>query len=210
MWYGKLPDSGSDRHYNGMDEETVSALHTILDIENEEGGIDLPSMEEIESEETEEERLKALRKAMLAAREAKLRATRVAVRDEQGRSGATGKRKTAVARVTIWPGDGNVTVNNRPLDHHVRDVTHRGWMLRPFLLTNTMSLFDVSARVHGGGASGQAQALRHGIARALQLYEPSFRPVLKKAGMLTRDPRVVERKKPGLRKARRAFQWVKR
>lgn len=201
---------GVDRHFRGMDEETVEAMNTILDIEHAETAVDLPSMEEIDAEETEAGRLKAMRKAMLAEREAAFRRTRVSVRDELGRSGATGRRKTAVAQVTIWPGEGAVTVNHRPLDEHVSDINHRGWMLRPFLLTNTMGKFDVAAHVHGGGKSGQAQALRHGCARALQLYEPSFRPVLKKAGLLTRDPRMVERKKPGRKKARKAFQWVKR
>ena len=89
------------------------------------------------------------------------------------------------------------------------DIDHRGWMIKPFLVTNTVGLFDVKAQVRGGGRSGQAQAMRHGIAKALQLYRPAFRPALKKAGMLTRDPRKVERKKPGRKKAK-AFQWVKR
>ena len=210
VWYGNLPAMGVERHYQGLDQETIDAVQTILDIENTPTDVDLPSMAEIDAEQTEEQRLKELRKALQAEQDAKLRASRVSVRDAQGRSGATGRRKTAVARVTIWPGDGVITVNNRPLDDHVTDINHRGWMLRPFLLTNTIGLFDVKAHVHGGGKSGQAQALRHGIARALQLYEPSFRPRLKKAGMLTRDPRMVERKKPGRKKARKAFQWVKR
>ena len=117
---------------------------------------------------------------------------------------------SAFARVTLWPGVGDVTCNSKPLDESFPDIDHRGWMIKPFLVTNTMGLFDVRAIVRGGGKSGQAQAVRHGIAKALQLYEPAFRPALKKAGMLTRDPRVVERKKPGRKKARKAFQWVKR
>jgi ribosomal protein S9 len=154
--------------------------------------------------------LKAERKALLADEQEKQRASRVSVRDRFGRSGATGKRKTAVARVTLWPGVGDVTCNSKPLDESFPDIDHRGWMIKPFLVTNTIGLFDVRAIVRGGGKSGQAQAVRHGIAKALQLYEPAFRPALKKAGMLTRDPRVVERKKPGRKKARKAFQWVKR
>lgn len=194
-----------------MDADTVDALNNILDFENSPStGAALPSLEEIEAEETEEQRLKALRKAMLAQKEKRIRATRVAVRDEQGRSSAIGRRKTAVAQVTIWPGDGTITINNRAADYTLRNIDHRGWMIQPFILTNTCGLFDVKATVHGGGSSGQAQAIRHGIARALQLYEPSFRPPLKSAGMLTRDPRMVERKKPGRKKARKAFQWVKR
>ena len=210
VWYGSLPDMGVERHYRKMTPEAVEALNTILDIESQPGGAELPSWEEIEAEETEEARLKAERKAALAEKEAAQRASRVSVRDAKGRSGATGKRKTAVARVTIWPGDGAVSVNGRPFDECVPDIDHRGWMIKPFLVTNTVGLFDVKAQVRGGGRSGQAQAMRHGIAKALQLYEPAFRPALKKAGMLTRDPRKVERKKPGQKKARKAFQWVKR
>ncbi len=210
MWYGHLPEQGVERHYRGLSDETKASLETILDLESSPDGAELPSWEEIIAEESEEAKLKAERKALQAETEAKLRASRIAVRDEFGRSGATGRRKTAVARVAIWPGEGDIRVNGRPLDVHVADIERRGWMLKPFLVTNTMGLFDVRAEVRGGGGSGQAQAIRHGIAKALQLYEPTFRPPLKKAGMLTRDPRKVERKKPGRKKARKAFQWVKR
>jgi small subunit ribosomal protein S9 len=205
-----MPDVGVERHVRGLSEETRRALDTILDIENAETEVTLPSMEEIDAEETESERLKAERKALFADEQAALKASRVSVRDRFGRSGATGKRKTAVARVTLWPGTGEMVTNKKYLDDAFPDVDHRGWMLKPFLVTNTMGLFDVRAIVRGGGKSGQAQAVRHGIAKALQLYEPAFRPALKKAGMLTRDSRIVERKKPGRKKARKAFQWVKR
>ena len=139
-------------------------------------------MEEIDAEETESQRLKggaqgvAGGRAGDAARRARERARPLRAR------GATGKRKTAVARVTLWPGDGAVTCNSMPLDDAFPDVDHRGWMIKPFLVTNTIGLFDVRAIVRGGGKSGQAQAVRHGIAKALQLYEPAFRPALKKAG----------------------------
>ena len=193
-----------------MSNETREALDTILDIEHLETDVTLPSMEEIDLEETEMQALKAERKAALEDEQAKLKASRVSVRDQYGRSGATGKRKSAVARVTLWPGVGDMTCNSLYLDDAFPDIDHRGWMIKPFLVTNTMGLFDVRAIVRGGGKSGQAQAVRHGIAKALQLYEPAFRPALKKTGMLTRDNRVVERKKPGRKKARKAFQWVKR
>mmetsp|Transcript_9843 Transcript_9843/g.41866 ORF Transcript_9843/g.41866 Transcript_9843/m.41866 type:complete len:302 (-) Transcript_9843:118-1023(-) len=210
VFYGDMPDVGVERHLRGLSDETKSALETILDIEHAPSDVVLPSMSSIDAEETESQRLKAERKALLADEQEKQRASRVSVRDRFGRSGATGKRKTAVARVTLWPGVGDVTCNSKPLDESFPDIDHRGWMIKPFLVTNTMGLFDVRAIVRGGGKSGQAQAVRHGIAKALQLYEPAFRPALKKAGMLTRDPRVVERKKPGRKKARKAFQWVKR
>ena len=177
----------------------------------------LPSGHEVESksarsdaEESEEHRLKAERRESEKQKEEAHRAARVAVRDEFGGSSATGRRKTSVARVTLRPGEGAITINDNSFDRHIPDINHRGLMLRPFLVTNTMGLFDLKATVHGGGISGQAQAIRHGIARALELYEPAFRPALKKDGMLTRDPRKVERKKPGRKKARKAFQWVKR
>ena len=210
VFYGDMPEVGVERHLRGLSDETKKALDAILDIEHAPSDVVLPSMAAIDAEETESQRLKAERKALLADEQEKLRASRVSVRDRFGRSGATGKRKTAVARVTLWPGVGDVTCNSMPLDDAFPDVDHRGWMIKPFLVTNTIGLFDVRAIVRGGGKSGQAQAVRHGIAKALQLYEPAFRPALKKAGMLTRDPRVVERKKPGRKKARKAFQWVKR
>ena len=210
MFYGDMPDVGVERHLRGLSDETKKALDAILDMEHAPSDVVLPSMAAIDAEETESQRLKAERKALLADEQEKLRASRVSVRDRFGRSGATGKRKTAVARVRLWPGVGDVTCNSMPLDDAFPDVDHRGWMIKPFLVTNTIGLFDVRAIVRGGGKSGQAQAVRHGIAKALQLYEPAFRPALKKAGMLTRDPRVVERKKPGRKKARKAFQWVKR
>ncbi len=124
---------------------------------------------------------------------------------------ATGRRKEAVARVRLIPdGTGKVIVNNRPIrDYLTRDdlVIHA---LQPLELVNLKDKFDVKVKAKGGGLSGQAGAIRLGIARALVLYNPELRPILKKAGMLTRDPRMVERKKYGRRKARRSFQFSKR
>ncbi|RKZ22341.1 30S ribosomal protein S9 [bacterium] len=124
---------------------------------------------------------------------------------------ATGRRKEAVARVRLIPdGTGRVIVNNRPIrDYLTRDdlVIHA---LQPLELVNLKDKFDVKVKAKGGGLSGQAGAIRLGIARALVLYNPELRPILKKAGMLTRDPRMVERKKYGRRKARRSFQFSKR
>jgi small subunit ribosomal protein S9 len=132
------------------------------------------------------------------------------VRDDLGRSYATGKRKDAVARVWIKPGSGKVTVNGRDMDKYFARPVLQMILRQPFTVAGVEGEFDVMATVTGGGLSGQAGAVKHGISKALQLYEPSLRPALKAAGFLTRDSRVVERKKYGRRKARRSFQFSKR
>jgi len=131
-------------------------------------------------------------------------------RDAFGRSYATGKRKNAIARVWIKPGTGKLTVNGRDGAVYFARPVLRMIINQPFLLSERLEQFDVIATVVGGGLSGQAGAVRHGIAQALTLYEPTLRPNLKHAGLLTRDARVVERKKYGRRKARRGMQWAKR
>jgi small subunit ribosomal protein S9 len=131
-------------------------------------------------------------------------------RDKQGRSYATGKRKNAVARVWIKPGKGKITVNDRTFEGYFVRPVLRMMINQPFGVTNRANEFDVVCTVSGGGMSGQAGAVRHGISKALTCYEPSLRPALKAAGFLTRDPRVVERKKYGRKKARRSFQFSKR
>lgn len=123
---------------------------------------------------------------------------------------ATGKRKTAVARVWLRPGGGMIAVNKRKFDDYFPTETMRTAMLEPFALTNTMGRFDVYVNVRGGGISGQAGAIRHGISKALLAYNPQYREILKKAGLITRDPRVKERKKYGQRGARARFQYSKR
>jgi len=132
------------------------------------------------------------------------------VRDELGRSYATGKRKDAVARVWIKPGSGKVTVNGRAMDKYFARPVLQMILRQPFTVAGVEGEFDVTATVKGGGLSGQAGAVKHGISKALQVYEPSLRGALKAAGFLTRDSRVVERKKYGKRKARRSFQFSKR
>ncbi len=122
----------------------------------------------------------------------------------------TGRRKKAVARVRLVPGSGNFTINERTLDDYFGLETLKVIVKQPLVLTDTLSKFDVIAKVHGGGFTGQAGAIRHGIARALVHADEELRPVLKKAGFLTRDPRMKERKKYGLKKARRAPQFSKR
>ena len=132
------------------------------------------------------------------------------VRDDLGRSYATGKRKDAVARVWIKPGSGKVTVNGRELNVYFARPVLQMILRQPFTVAGVEDQFDVMATVKGGGLSGQAGAVKHGISKALQLYDPSLRGALKAAGFLTRDSRVVERKKFGKRKARRSFQFSKR
>jgi len=132
------------------------------------------------------------------------------VRDELGRSYATGKRKDAVARVWIKPGSGKVTVNGKEIKVYFARPVLQMILRQPFTVAGVEDQFDVTATVKGGGLSGQAGAVKHGISKALQLYDPALRPALKAAGFLTRDSRVVERKKFGRRKARRSFQFSKR
>ena len=130
--------------------------------------------------------------------------------DAQGRAYATGKRKDAVARVWIKPGAGQITVNQRPVDVYFARPVLRMILQQPLQIANRIGQYDIVVSVDGGGLSGQAGAVRHGLAKALTYYEPDLRPSLKKEGFLTRDPRVVERKKYGKKKARRSFQFSKR
>ncbi|AML52725.1 MULTISPECIES: 30S ribosomal protein S9 [Falsihalocynthiibacter] len=132
------------------------------------------------------------------------------VRDSLGRSYATGKRKDAVARVWIKPGSGKVTVNGKDMPVYFARPVFQMILRQPFTVAGVDGEFDVVATVKGGGLSGQAGAVKHGISKALQLYEPSLRAALKAAGFLTRDSRVVERKKFGKAKARKSFQFSKR
>jgi small subunit ribosomal protein S9 len=131
-------------------------------------------------------------------------------RDAQGRSYATGRRKNAVARVWIKPGRGEITVNEKKVGVYFARPVLRMLITQPFLVSDRYNQFDVICTVVGGGLSGQAGAVRHGISRALTYYEPELRGILKQAGFLTRDSRVVERKKYGRAKARRSFQFSKR
>ena len=122
----------------------------------------------------------------------------------------TGRRKNAVARVRLVPGTGKVTINGRDGEEYFGREALFNYAMTPFKVTDTAGHFDVKARIDGGGVSGQAGALRHGISRALLEMDPEFRPALKAAGFLTRDPRMKERKKYGLKAARRAPQFSKR
>ena len=130
--------------------------------------------------------------------------------DTQGRAYATGKRKDAIARVWVKPGTGRVTVNGRDIEVFFARPTQRMIINQPFVAAGRVDQYDVVCTVKGGGLSGQAGALRHGISWALTRFEPALRPTLKVGGFLTRDSRVVERKKYGRPKARRSFQFSKR
>src|ERR1700682_788477 len=130
--------------------------------------------------------------------------------DKQGRAYATGKRKDAVARVWIKPGPGTIAINTKPVEVFFARPVLRMLIQQPLVATNRNGQYNVVCTVSGGGLSGQAGAVRHGISKALTYYEPDLRPVLKRGGFLTRDSRVVERKKYGKMKARRSFQFSKR
>ena len=130
--------------------------------------------------------------------------------DAQGRSYATGKRKDAVARVWVKPGSGKITVNGKPVDEYFARETGRMVIRQPLVLTEHTESFDILVNVTGGGETGQAGAVRHGITRALIDYDANLKPELSKAGFVTRDAREVERKKVGLHKARRRKQFSKR
>jgi small subunit ribosomal protein S9 len=130
--------------------------------------------------------------------------------DQRGRAYATGKRKNAVARVWIKPGNGTITVNTRTVEVFFARPVLRMLIQQPLVAANRAGQYDIICTVSGGGLSGQAGAVRHGLSKALLNYEPDLRPALKRGGFLTRDPRVVERKKYGKAKARRSFQFSKR
>ena len=130
--------------------------------------------------------------------------------DKYGRAYATGKRKNAVARVWIKPGKGAATINGKPLDVYFARPVLRMILNQPLVVVGRLTQYDLTATVAGGGLSGQAGAVRHGLAKALTYYEPELRASLKKEGFLTRDSRVVERKKYGHKKARASFQFSKR
>lgn len=135
---------------------------------------------------------------------------RLPVIDQLGRSYGTGRRKNSVARVWIKPGKGKISINGRDVTEYFPRSTHRFMLNQPFVETKSSNSFDVICTVHGGGLTGQAGAIRHGISRALDQYSPELHVVLSRNGFLTRDSRVVERKKYGQKKARKRFQFSKR
>lgn len=153
------------------------------------------------------ESVKDLAELGAAAAEPKKREPKL---DNKGRSYGTGRRKESVARVWVQRGKGKIIVNGKPQEQYFGRQTHLLVLNQPFLVANRVGEFDVMCTVAGGGLSGQAGAIRHGISRALDNFEPALHTALKKAGFLTRDARQVERKKVGKHKARRSKQWAKR
>ncbi|MBX9726834.1 MAG: 30S ribosomal protein S9 [Rickettsiales bacterium] len=147
---------------------------------------------------------------MATAAETEINDARKPVIDKQGRAYGTGRRKDATARVWVKRGSGKIVVNGKTLEQYFARPVLRMIINQPFAVLDSQNKFDVVVTVLGGGLSGQAGAVRHGISRALDAYDPSFRPVLRKSGFMTRDSRVVERKKYGRAKARRSFQFSKR
>ncbi|XP_030475207.1 30S ribosomal protein S9, mitochondrial [Syzygium oleosum] len=192
---------------SGITDAMLDSLIALKDFEGIEG---LPPLREIEDMRYEKNTRKSTRAEIERLKQEEVAKARVRQVDDKERAYGTGRRKCSIARVWVQPGDGKFTVNEKEVDVYFPMLDHRAALLRPFSETKTLGLWDVNCTVKGGGVSGQVGAIRLGISRALQNWEPGLRPALRSAGFLTRDPRVVERKKPGKAKARKSFQWVKR
>uniref|UniRef100_A0A0D9X2F3 30S ribosomal protein S9 n=1 Tax=Leersia perrieri TaxID=77586 RepID=A0A0D9X2F3_9ORYZ len=192
---------------SGITEDMIASLILLKDVRGVPG---LPPLSEIEDRAIQKMNAPSSRAEVERQMQEEIAKARVRQVDEKGRAYGTGKRKCSIARVWIQPGDGKFIVNDKQFDAYFPILDHRADLLRPFTVTKTLGIWDVTCTVKGGGVSGQVGAIRLGISRALQNWEPGYRPCLKAAGYLTRDSRVVERKKPGKAKARKSFQWVKR
>ncbi|OWM75597.1 hypothetical protein CDL15_Pgr021762 [Punica granatum] len=192
---------------SGITDAMLDSLIALKDFEGIEG---LPPLSVIEDMRYEKNTRKSTRSEIERQKQEEIAKSRVRQVDEKGRAYGTGRRKCSIARVWIQPGDGKFMVNDKEFDVYFPMLDHRAALLRPFAETKTLGLWDINCTVKGGGTTGQVGAIRLGISRALQCWEPDLRPALRAAGFLTRDSRVVERKKPGKAKARKSFQWVKR
>ncbi|KAK6916052.1 Ribosomal protein S9 [Dillenia turbinata] len=192
---------------SGITDTMLDSLFALKDLEGIEG---LPPLREIEDMRYEKSFRKSTRADIERQKQEEIAKSRVRLVDEKGRAYGTGRRKCSVARVWVQPGNGKFIINDKQFDVYFPMLDHRAALLRPFSETKTLGLWDVNCTVKGGGVSGQVGAIRLGISRALQNWEPGLHPSLREAGFLTRDSRVVERKKPGKAKARKSFQWVKR
>ncbi|KAG5532093.1 hypothetical protein RHGRI_026640 [Rhododendron griersonianum] len=192
---------------SGITEEMLDSLMALKDMDGVKG---LPPLTEIEDMRYEKTTRKSTRAEIERQKQEEVAKARVRQVDEKGKAYGTGRRKCSIARVWIQPGDGRFVVNEKEFDVYFPMLDHRAALLRPFSETKTLGLWNIDCTVKGGGVSGQVGAIQLGISRALQNWEPDLRPPLRSAGFLTRDPRVVERKKPGQAKARKSFQWVKR
>ncbi|KOM51123.1 hypothetical protein LR48_Vigan08g195000 [Vigna angularis] len=192
---------------SGITDEMLDSLIALKDFDGVDG---LPPLSVIEDMRYERNTRKSTRGEMERLKQEEAAKARVKQVDDKGRAYGTGRRKCSVARVWVQPGNGKFVVNDKEFDVYFPMLDHRATLLRPFSETKTLGLWDVNCTVKGGGVSGQVGAIRLGISKALQNWEPDLRPALRNAGFLTRDSRVVERKKPGKAKARKSFQWVKR
>ncbi|KAK1266176.1 hypothetical protein QJS04_geneDACA000377 [Acorus gramineus] len=192
---------------SGITEEMLDSLILLKNLKGVPG---LPPLSEIEDIRLAKTGKQSARFEIERTKQEEIKEARARVVDAKGRAYGTGRRKCGIARVWIQPGDGNFIVNDKQIDAHFPILDHRAHILRPFSETKTLGQWDIKCTVKGGGVSGQAGAIRLGISRALQNWEPGLRQYLKPVGLLTRDSRVVERKKPGKAKARKSFQWVKR
>ncbi|CAA3000530.1 28S ribosomal S9, mitochondrial [Olea europaea subsp. europaea] len=189
---------------------TDAMLDNLIALKDFEGIQGLPPLRDIEDQRYEKNTRKSSRAEIERQKQEEVANSRVRQVDDKGRAYGTGRRKCSIARVWIQPGEGKFVVNDEEFDVYFPMLDHRAALLRPFSETKTLGIWDVNCTVKGGGISGQVGSIRLGISRALQNWEPGLRPPLRDAGFLTRDPRVVERKKPGKAKARKSFQWVKR
>lgn len=189
---------------------TDAMLDSLIALRDFEGIAGLPPLSEIEDMRYEKRNKKSSGADLERLKQEEAARARVRKVDDKGRAYGTGKRKCSIARVWIQPGNGNFVVNDKQFDVYFPMIDHRAALLRPLSETKTLGLWDINCTVKGGGVSGQVGAVQLGISRALQNFEPGLRPPLRHGGFLTRDSRIVERKKPGKAKARKSFQWVKR
>lgn len=192
---------------SGITDEMLDSLMALKDLGSVPG---LPPLREIEDLRYEKNTRKSSRADIERLKQEEVAKARVRQVDDKGRAYGTGRRKCSIARVWIQPGEGKFVINDKEFDVYFPMLDHRAALLRPFSETKTLGLWDISCTVKGGGVSGQVGAVQLGISRALQNWEPNLRPPLRAVGFLTRDARVVERKKPGKAKARKSYQWVKR
>uniref|UniRef100_A0A1J3GJ95 30S ribosomal protein S9 n=1 Tax=Noccaea caerulescens TaxID=107243 RepID=A0A1J3GJ95_NOCCA len=192
---------------SGITDEMLDSLIALKDFQGVEG---LPPLTEIENMRREKSSKKSSRAEIELQMQEEIAKSRVRQVDETGRAYGTGRRKCSIARVWIEPGQGNFLVNDKEFDVYFPMLDHRAALLRPLAETKTLGSWNIKCTVKGGGTTGQVGAIQLGISRALQNWEPDMRTALRAVGFLTRDSRVVERKKPGKAKARKSFQWVKR
>ncbi|XP_050384166.1 30S ribosomal protein S9, mitochondrial [Argentina anserina] len=192
---------------SGITDDMLDSLIALKDFQGIKGLPPLPDIQDIRYHKSTSKSARADIERQKQEEVAKARVRQV---DDKGRAYGTGRRKCSIARVWIQPGHGNFVINDKQFDVYFPMLDHRAAILRPFSETKTLGLWDIDCTVQGGGLSGQVGAIRLGVSRALQNWEPDLRPTLKASGFLTRDPRVVERKKPGKAGARKSFQWVKR